>query len=106
MTSPLHKPAPHESGYLHASGAARYVDDLPPPHGMLVAQTFFSPVSRGRIVNLDCTLARQVDGIAAIITADDIPGVNDIAPLAHDEELLATNEVFTISLKVPAFMSL
>ena len=29
--SPLHRDALHESGYRHATGEARYVDDLPPP---------------------------------------------------------------------------
>ena len=91
--SPLHQPSLHESGYRHASGEAIYVDDMPRPAGMLVAQAFCSPIPRGRIVRLDVKAARAVPGVHAVLTAKDIPGINDIAPFTHDEPLLATDEV-------------
>ena len=98
--TPLHQPAQHESGYRHATGEAVYVDDMPAPRGMLVAQVLGSPVPLGRIIRCDVRRARQVDGVAAVLTAADIPGVNDIAPLAHDEPLLADGEVFTVGQAV------
>lgn len=94
-TSPLHRPAVHESGLRHATGAALYVDDLPTPRGMLVAQVLPSPVARGVIRGLDVTAARAVPGVAAVLTARDIPATNDISAVAHDEPLLAAEEVFT-----------
>ena len=42
-SSPLHQNAPHESGLRHATAEARYVDDLPSPPGLLVAQVVTSP---------------------------------------------------------------
>ena len=98
--TPLHRPAPHESALGHATGRARYVDDLPAPVGTLVAQVVPSPVARGRITRLDVTAARRVAGVHAVLTAADIPGVNDIAPVAHDEPLLAEGEVFCVGQAV------
>ena len=57
--TPLHQPAHHESGYLHARGEAAYVDDLPSPPGTLYAQAAPSPVARGRIRKLEVTAARR-----------------------------------------------
>ncbi len=92
--SPLHEPLLHESGYRHASGEATYVDDIPAPRGTLVGHLVASPIARGRIVRLDVEAARRVEGVACVLTAEDIPGDNDIAPFTHDEPLLAEGEVF------------
>jgi xanthine dehydrogenase molybdopterin-binding subunit B len=91
--TPLYQPALHESGLRHTTGQARYVDDLPAP---LVAHVLTSPLPRGRIVRLDVTAARAVPGVRAVLTARDIPGKNDIAPIFHDEPLLAESEVFAV----------
>ena len=91
--TPLYQPALHESGLRHTNGQARYVDDLPAP---LVAHVLTSPLPRGRIVRLDVTAARAVPGVRAVLTARDIPGKNDIAPIFHDEPLLAESEVFAV----------
>lgn len=100
MTSPLHKPSKHESGPKHADGSARYVDDIETPAGTLVGWVLGSPVARGTIRRLDVAAARAVPGVRAVLTASDIPGVNDIAPVAHDEPLLADGEVFCVGQAV------
>ncbi|MBI2375562.1 MAG: xanthine dehydrogenase molybdopterin binding subunit [Deltaproteobacteria bacterium] len=94
--SPLHHPLPHESATLHTTGAARYVDDLPSPRGMLVAEVFVSPEARARIARIDVTRAREQERVHAVLLASDIPGVNDIAPFTHDEELLASHRVHCV----------
>lgn len=91
---------PHESGHLHVSGEARYVDDLPPPRGMLVAQALTSNVAHGFIRRLDVRRARVLPGVHAVLTAEDIPGHNDISPFARDEELLASSEVHCIGQSI------
>lgn len=98
--SPLHKPALHESGHRHANGAAIYVDDMPPPAGMLVGYVVTSPVAHGRIESIDVEAARAVDGVHAVLTATDIPGENDIAPFTHDEPLLAFDEVHCVGQSI------
>jgi xanthine dehydrogenase large subunit len=91
--SPLHQPAPHESGLRHTTGEASYVDDLPPLHGALVAQAIVSPHAHARIVRRDVSSARQSPGVAAVLLAEDIPGDNQIGAVVADEPLLATDEV-------------
>ena len=95
LESPLHHPALHESGYRHVSGEAIYVDDLPDPSGLLVGWILHSQVARGIIRRLDVTEARATRGVHGVFIAEDIPGVNDIAPFTHDEPLLAQGEVLT-----------
>jgi xanthine dehydrogenase large subunit len=91
--SPLGRPLLHESGLRHATGEARYVDDLPRVPGALFARVFPSTVAHGHVRALDIEAARRVPGVHAVLTAADIPGLNDIAPLGHDEELLAREVV-------------
>ncbi len=92
-SSGLHQPLLHESGLRHTSGEAKYVDDLPVPAGMLVAQVVGSPLAHGRILQVDIAKAKQVPGVMAVLTASDIPGQNNVGPVVHDEELLASKKV-------------
>ena len=91
--TPLHRPAPHESCYLHVKGEARYVHDVPPPPGLLHAALVTSPVAHGRIVELDVSAARALPRVHAVLTAADVPGVNDCSAVIADEPLLADGEV-------------
>lgn len=93
MTSPLHKPGPHESGHLHVTGAARYVADDPGPPGTLVALPVGSPVARGQLIRTDATAARGLPGVHAVLLADDIPGDRTWGPILHTEPLLASGRV-------------
>jgi xanthine dehydrogenase large subunit len=90
----------HESGLKHATGEARYVDDIPAPVGLLVANIFSSPVARGKIVELNVSRAKLVKGVVAVLTAQDIPGENNVGPVVHDEELLASKEVIYLGQAV------
>ena len=85
---------------LHTRGESRYVDDLPQPEGLLHAAVFFSPIAHGRIQNFDVSRARQSEGVVAVLTAEDIPGENQIGPLIPDQELLAEEEVVYIGQPV------
>lgn len=100
MTSPLHHNASHESAALHVTGAAVYVDDLPPPHGMLIAWPVTSPHAHARIVAYDASQARTMPGIHAVLFASDIPGINDGSPYSHDEEVLAAHTVLHVGHRV------
>jgi xanthine dehydrogenase large subunit len=91
--TPLHQPLLHESGLKHTTGEARYVDDLPAPPGMLVCQVLTSPHAHARITRRDATSARAVPGVHAVLFAEDVPGLNDVGPVVHDEPLFASTEV-------------
>lgn len=99
-SSPLHAPAPHESGLKHTSGEALYVDDLPTPPGTLVGHVIASPHAHARLVRQDASRARALPGVHAVLFAGDIPGVNDIGPAIHDEPLLADGEVHCVGQAV------
>ena len=89
-TSVVHKPLPHDSARLHVQGSATYVDDIREPAGTLhvaigmadkALRQAEEPRSRAR-----CAAA---PGVVAVLTAADIPGKNDIAPVFADEPLFA-----------------
>ena len=68
------------------------MDDLPPFRNELLVEFVGSPLAHGRIVTLDVNKAAQLEGIAAVLTAADVPGDNNFGPIFHDEEVLAAYE--------------
>ncbi len=81
---------------LHVKGESQFTDDLILPEGTLHAAVFSSPIAHGKITHLNLETAKQVDGIYAILTADDIPGDNQIGVIIQDEPMLAVEEVHYI----------
>ncbi|GAA5164794.1 xanthine dehydrogenase molybdopterin binding subunit [Viridibacterium curvum] len=79
----------HESATLHVSGAAQYIDDLPELAGTLHAAFGLSTIAHGRITKLDLAPVLRAPGVAAVLTAKDIPGLNDCGPIIHDDPILA-----------------
>jgi xanthine dehydrogenase large subunit len=82
----------HEIG-PHTRGESKFVGDLPDPPGLLHVAVLASPIPHGRIVRLDTTPAAEIDGVACVLTAADIPGENQIGGIVMDEPLLAVGEV-------------
>ncbi|WP_285018205.1 xanthine dehydrogenase molybdopterin binding subunit [Novosphingobium sp. fls2-241-R2A-195] len=92
----LPKPShPHDSARLHVAGEARYADDLTEPADMLHLAFGQSSEARARIVSMDLSEVRASPGVVAVYTAADIPGANDVSPVAGDDRLLADGEVIT-----------
>lgn len=77
----------------HVLGTSRFIGDERLPPGTLIARVFTSPVASGYIEALDVSEARSVPGIAAILTASDIPGINQIGDIIADESLLAFHRI-------------
>jgi xanthine dehydrogenase large subunit len=86
---------PHDSAHLHVSGAARYVDDGPEPPDMLHLAFGMSTRAHARIVAMDLSEVAAAEGVVAVFTAADIPGENNVGPVAHDDRLLADGEVIS-----------
>ena len=78
---------------LHVRGRSQFVDDLLTPEGTLHAAVFSSPIAHGQITKLDIGPAERTEGIHAVLTAEDIPGENQIGNIIPDEPLLASGEV-------------
>ncbi len=90
----LHTSAKHDSAAKQVAGRADYVDDLPEPEGMLHAYLGLSTKAHAEIASIDLEAVRKFPGVVGILTADDIPGENDISSVhKHDEPVLATTHV-------------
>ena len=63
------------------------------PKGALVLKVFRSKKHHARILSIDAEKARKVRGIAGILTAADIPGVNQYGAIIKDQPLLAQDKV-------------
>ena len=87
---------PHESAAAHVTGQAVYIDDIPPSRGELVVDFIGSPVAHGRIKAIELDEARAIDGVVAVLTAQDIPGAKTFGAIFDDEEVLAGDEVHHI----------
>lgn len=83
----------HDSAIKHVTGAATYIDDMPDIAGTLHAFLVKSTAACGEFHGLNVEAALQSPGVLAVITADDIPGINDIAPIIRGEPLLAERVV-------------
>ena len=89
----VHQSVRHDSATGHVTGAAIYLDDIPSMTGALEAALVLSPHPHARIKSIDISRALAAEGVAAVVTAADIPGKNDIAPIRSDEPLLAKDLV-------------
>ena len=93
FTTGVHKALQHDSAFKHVAGSAVYVDDMPEPPGMLHAALVLSPIAHGRVRGINTTKALRAPNVVAIMTAADIPGINDIAPIIPGEPLFAEGVV-------------
>ena len=90
----VRKPLPHDSAPRHVTGSAAYIDDIREPAGTLHLAPGYAPIARGRITGLDLEAVRAFPGVVAVLTADDIPGANDVSPkLIGDDPALAVDEI-------------
>jgi xanthine dehydrogenase large subunit len=89
----VHTALAHDSAKKHVSGSAIYVDDMPEPAGMLHAAVVLSPTAHGVLRGIDSRKINDRADVVAILTADDIPGANDVAPIIPGEPLLAHDVV-------------
>ncbi len=84
----------HDSAHKHVSGEAVYIDDMPEPVGTLHACLGLAEVAHGTITSMDLSKVRAAPGVVTVLTADDIPGENDISPTGlHDEPILTKDLV-------------
>ena len=68
-------------------GTGKYPDDYY-PDGMLYGSALRSKYPRARVLSIDVSAARALPGVAAVLTAEDIPCQNKIGHLKHDQYTL------------------
>ena len=77
-------------GLAHVSGETKFVDDIVVP-GTLSVKAFRSPVSKGKIRNIDLSAAQGLPGVVAIITAADVP--QNAFGMIPDQPVLAGEDI-------------
>lgn len=70
--------------------------------GELWSMTLRSPHPRARIISIDTAPALAVPGVAAVVTAADVPGVNEFGLISGDQPVFATEEVRFVGEPVAA----
>jgi xanthine dehydrogenase large subunit len=89
----------------HVRGTSRYIDDMPDPAGLLHAAAVTSPEPHARLISIDTSAALALPGVVAVLSADDIPGFNQIGGIIQDEELFAETTVHFIGQPVAAVVA-
>lgn len=86
------KSSPHDSGFLHVSGEAEFIDDRPVmPHEVHVG-VVYSSYAKARITNINLDKALAISGVVAGYLARDLKH-NKWGTIMHDQPLLAEHEV-------------
>ncbi len=88
------RPPAHESAHKHVTGESIYTDDFGARRQMLEVWPVCAPHARAKILKRDASAAKTMPGIAAVLLAEDVPGLNDVGAVRHDEILLADKGVF------------
>jgi len=76
----------HDSAIKHVTGRAEYCDDIAEPAGTLHAYLGVSTVAHANLRSVELDAVRKAPGVVGVLTAEDIPGHNDISPTGRNDE--------------------
>jgi CO/xanthine dehydrogenase Mo-binding subunit len=80
-------------GLAKVTGAVNYAPDLVLPR-MLYAKALRSPYPHAKLVRVDSSKAEQYPGVVAVVTGDDLSGLNPyFGPVVDDQPVVATDRV-------------
>ena len=89
------------------TGRADYVHNMRVP-GMLHAKIFRSTIAHGRILSIDTSAAREMEGVHSVLTGEDITRVMAkpyFGPAFHDQAILALEKVHFIGEPVAVVLA-
>ncbi len=101
----VHKAIRHDSAHKHVSGAAKYVDDIAVPPNTLQILLGQSKFAHAKILSMDLSQVENFPGVIKVLTAADIPGINDCSPFAGDDPIFAENVVSYLGQSVFAVVA-
>jgi len=87
------------------TGQTRFADDIFLPR-MLYCRLLRSEVPHGRIVYIDVSNAKKVDGVKLVLTGEDFPIAYGILPVSQDEHALCRERVRFVGDPVAAAIAL
>ncbi|HAG16762.1 MAG TPA: xanthine dehydrogenase molybdopterin binding subunit [Bacteroidales bacterium] len=82
----------HDSIRLHVSGESVYIHDMKLSEDALIGYLVYSQKAHAFVKSLNLFEAKALKGVACILTYKDIPGTNQMGPIAKDEACLIENE--------------
>lgn len=83
------------------SGALKYAGDMIMP-GMLHVQVLRSPHAHARILSIDTSEAKAMDGVEGVVTSQDVPGLDGFGVFVHDQPIMAKDKVRYVGEAVAA----
>ncbi len=89
----IHRRLAHDSAAGHVQGSAAYIDDMREPEGTLHVAVGGAPKARGRLLAMELEAVRTAPGVVVVLTAADIPGLNDVSPAFGDDPMFAEGAV-------------
>jgi CO/xanthine dehydrogenase Mo-binding subunit len=98
---------PRLEGQAKVTGRAEYVHNLRLP-GMLYGKIVRSTVAHGRIVKLDVSAARALEGVYRVVTIEDVRKVVPnpfYGPAFHDQPILAAGKVHYVGEPVAVVLA-
>jgi len=87
---------PHDSAVKHVSGESVYINDFQVNSQLLIGRVVYSSHAHAKIKSLNLSIAKQLKGVHAVLCYKDIPGINQMGPVVHDEVCLAIDEVLCV----------
>ncbi len=88
----VRQPAAHDSARQARHRQAVYIDDIREPAGTLHVAPGYAPIAAGRVTALDLEAVKKAPGVVDVLTAEDIPGINDISPKQIGDDPAITPE--------------
>ena len=104
--SPIGAPVVRAEGPDKVTGRALYAADIALP-GMLWGKVLRSPHPHARILRVDGSRARKVDGVRAVITGKEVPGhlvgrrLKDMPVLCWDKVRFVGDRVAAVAAETP-----
>ncbi|NOX60662.1 MAG: xanthine dehydrogenase family protein molybdopterin-binding subunit [Chloroflexi bacterium] len=100
------KPFPIVEGQMKLAGASTYVDDLPFGPDLLYCRLVLSPTPHARIISVDATQAKSLEGVHGVFSGAEIVGrtglnIADRPILAGDRVLWAGQPVAVVVAESP-----
>ena len=83
-------------GIQKVTGKAIFAGDIYMPN-MLFVSVLRSPLPCAQIVSIDCSEAKKLPGVKAVLTSKDIPGSNRYGVIVKDQQYLAEERVRFVS---------
>jgi CO/xanthine dehydrogenase Mo-binding subunit len=77
------------------TGSATYASDIFPPDGLFGA-VLRSPYPHCLINKIDTRRAKSIPGVSAVLTAEDVPGLNRLGKTVFDQPILAPAKARTV----------